>query len=157
MIDSLATAGLEGTTPVDLFENPLTRYTLYAVSALLLAALLYLVFIAARALLREARGIARAAGHPQGSATLRAVLRMVAWAAWFGVFYLFAFLVGKRLGWWAVPLVLAAFAGMIWSLLLADRLLTVLPGNRRQLAGIAVGVMGMLGLLAAGIVLAIRA
>ena len=142
---------------MDLFENPLTRYTLYAVSALLLAALLYLVFIAARALLREAQGIARAAGHPQGSATLRAVLRMVAWAAWFGVFYLFAFFVGKRLGWWAAPPVVAAFAGMIWSLLLADRLLTVLPGNRRQVAGIAVGVMGMLGLLAVGIVLAIRA
>ena len=141
---------------MDLFENALTRYALLAVSALLLAALLYLIFLAVRALFRQARGIAREAGHRQGSATLRAVLRMTAWAALFGVFYLFAFSVGQRLGWWAVPLVLAALAAMIWGLLLADRLLTVSPGDVRQQTGIAVSLVGMLGLFSAGIVLAIR-
>jgi hypothetical protein len=141
---------------VDLFENALTRYALFAVSAVLLAALLYLIFLAVRALFREARGIAREAGHRQRGATLRAAVRMTVWAAFFGLFYLFAFYVGKRLGWWAVPLVMAALAGMIWCLLLADRLLTVAPGDVRQQAGIAVTLVGMLGLFAAGIVLAIR-
>ena len=143
---------------MDLFENPLTRYTLYAVSALLLAALLYLVFIAARALLREARGIARAAGHPQGSATLRAVLRMVAWAAWFGVFY-------------SVRLPRREAAGLVGGAAGAGGLCRhdLEPAARRPPADRAAGqstpagraspsrVMGMLGLLAAGIVLAIRA
>ena len=77
-------------------------------------------------------------------------------AAFFGLFYVLAFSVGKRLGWWAVPLVLAALAAMIWGLLLADRLLTVPPRDVRQQAGIAVTLAGMLGLFAAGIVLAIR-
>jgi hypothetical protein len=141
---------------VDLFENALARYALIAISALSLAALLYLIFLAVRALFREARGIAREAGHRQRSATLRAVLRMAVWAAFFGLFYLLAFSVGKRLGWWAVPLVLAALAAMIWCLLLADRLLTVPPGDVRQQAGIAVTLVGVLGLFAAGIVLAMR-
>ena len=141
---------------MDLFENALARYALIAISALSVAALLYLVFLAVRALFRQARGIAREAGHPQGSATLRAVLRMSVWAAFFGLFYLLAFYLGKRLGWWAVPLVLAALAAMIWCLLLADRLLTVAPGDVRQQAGIAVTLVGMLGLFVAGIVLALR-
>jgi hypothetical protein len=45
---------------------------------------------------------------------------------------------------------------MIWCLLLADRLLTVAPGDVRQQAGIAVTLVGMLGLFVAGIVLALR-
>jgi hypothetical protein len=142
---------------MDLFAHPLTRYALIAVGALLLAALLYLIFLAARALFRQARGIAREAGHRRGSATLRAVLRMSVWAAFFGLFYLLAFFAGKRLGWWAVPLVLAALAAMVWGLLLADRLLTVPPGDVRQQAGIAVALAAMLGLFAAGILLALRA
>ncbi len=141
---------------MDLFENPLTRYALIAVGVLALAALGYLIFLAVRALFREARGIAREAGHRQSGATLRAIVRMTVWAAFFGLFYLLAFYVGKRLGWWAVPLVLAALAGMIWCLLLADRLLTVPPGDMRQQAGIVATLVGMLGLFAAGIVLAIR-
>jgi predicted secreted protein len=141
---------------VDLFETALTRYVLLTVSTLALAALGYVVFLAVRALFRQARGIARDAGHPRGSASLRAVLRMTVWAAFFGLYYFFAFTVGKRLGWWAVPLAVAALAGMIWCLLLADRLLTVKAGDVRQQAGIAVTVVGMLGLLAAGIVLATR-
>ena len=141
---------------MDLFENAITRYALLAVSVLALAALAYLVGIAVRALFREARGIARAAGHPQASAAFRAVLRMTIWAAFFGMFFFFAFCVGKRLGWWAAPVVLAALAGMIWCLLLADRLLTIPADRVREQAGIAVSVVGMLGLFAAGIMLAIR-
>jgi hypothetical protein len=141
---------------VDLFENALTRYALLAISVLMLAALVYLVFIAARALFRQAHAVARGAGHTQASATRRAIVRMTVWAAFFGMFYLFAFYVGKRLGWWAAPVVVAALVGMIWCLLLADRLLTLPPGHKREQAGIAVAVIGVLGLFAAGIVLAVR-
>jgi hypothetical protein len=142
---------------MNLFEHVLTRYALIAVAALSVVALAYLVLIATRALFREARGIAREAGHRQGSATLRAVLRMGAWAAFFGLFFLLAFAAGKRLGWWAAPLVLAALAAMVWGLLLADRLLTVAPGDVRRQAGIAVSLVGMLGLFVAGILVAMRA
>ena len=48
--------------PMNLFEHALTRYALIAVAALFLVALAYLVAIAARALFREARRIAREAG-----------------------------------------------------------------------------------------------
>lgn len=139
---------------MDLFDSSFARYALIAVSVLFGAALLYFVFIGVRALFREARSIAAQAGHGQRSATFRAVVRMTVWAVFFGLFYLLAFTLGKRLGWWAVPLVLAALAAMIWSLLLADRLLTVVPV--RQQAGIAVTLLGMLGLFTAGILLAIR-
>jgi Ca2+/Na+ antiporter len=141
---------------MDLLDSALTRYALIAVSALFGAALLYFVVIGARALFREARSIAREAGHAPGSATVRALLRMAVWGVFFGLFYLLAFYLGKRLGWWAVPLVLAALAAMIWCLLLADRLLTVVPGDVRQQAGIAVTLLGALGLFTAGILLAIR-
>lgn len=141
---------------MDLFDSALTRYALIAVSALFAAALLYFIFVGVRALFREARSIARGAGHAPPSASVRAVLRMGVWAVFFGLFYLLAFYLGKRLGWWALPLVLAALAAMIWSLLLSERLLTVVPGDIRQQAGIAVTLLGMLGLFTAAIVLAVR-
>ena len=141
---------------MDLFDNALVRYALIAAGALAVAAVLFFAFLGARALFREARQTAREAGHRSVSATLRALLRMSVWAAFFGLFYLLAFYLGKRLGWWAVPLVLAALAAMIWCLLLADRLLTVPPGDLRQQAGIAAALVGVLGLFAAGILLAIR-
>jgi uncharacterized membrane protein len=141
---------------MNLFEHALARYALIAVAALFLLALAYLVGLAVRALFREARKVAREAGHRQGSATLRAVLRMAAWGAFFGLFYFLAFAVGKQLGWWAAPLILVALVAMISGLLLADRLLTVTPGDVRRQAGIAVSLVGMLGLFAAGILLALR-
>ncbi len=141
---------------MNLFEHALTRYALIAVAALFLLALAYLVAIAVRARFREARKIAREAGHRQASATLRAVLRMGAWGAFFVLFYLLAFAAGKQLGWWAAPLILAALAAMVSGLLLADRLLTVTPGDVRRQAGIAVSLVGMLGVFAAAILLALR-
>jgi hypothetical protein len=119
-----------------LFENVFFRYALLAVTVPIVGALLYFIWLGGRALFREALGIARQAGHRPRSAAVRAILRMAIWAAYFGAFYLLAFFVGKRLGWWAVPPVLLALAAMIWSLLLADRLLTVTPGNVRQQMGI---------------------
>jgi hypothetical protein len=139
---------------MNLFEHALTRYALMTVAALSVAALLYLAAIAARALYRQARGIAQAAGHRH--AGLRAVLRMSVWAAFFGLFYLLAFVSGQRLGWWAVPLSVLALVAMLAGLLLADRLLTVAPGARGRQAGIVMTLVGILGLFAAGIVLVAR-
>ncbi len=137
-----------------LFENALIRYAFLAIVVLVLAALLYFIFVGVRALFRDARRIARQAGHRERSATVRAILRMTIWAAYFGVFYLLAFLVGKRLGWWAVAPVVVALAAMIWSLLLADRLLTVAPGDVRQQTGIAIAVVAIFGIFVAIIVMA---
>jgi hypothetical protein len=137
-----------------LFENTFLRYAFLAVVVLVLAALLYFIFVGVRALFRDARRIARQAGHRERSATVRAILRMTIWATYFGVFYLLAFLVGKRLGWWAVAPVAVALAAMIWSLLAADRLLTVAPGDVRQQTGIAIAVVVILGIFVAIIVMA---
>jgi len=115
-----------------LFDNIVVRYGLIAVSALFLLALLYFIYIGVRALFREARRVAREAGYREGSAAARAIVRMAIWAAFFGTFYLLIFFVGKRLGWWAFPLGAVGLVGMIWGLLLADRLLTVPPGDLRQ-------------------------
>ena len=81
---------------------------------------------------RDARRTAREAGYREGSATARAILRMLIWAAFFGTFYLLIFFVGKRLGWWAFPLGAIALLAMIWGLLSADKLLTIPPGDVRQ-------------------------
>jgi hypothetical protein len=141
---------------MNLFESPVLRAVLVALSVLVVAALVYFIFIGARALFREARQTAREAGHQVGAATVRALARMSAWAAFFGLFYLLAFYLGKRLGWWAVPPVVAAFAAMIWCLMLADRLLTTPPGAGRHQAGIVATILSVLGLFAVGILFALR-
>ena len=47
-----------------------------------------------------ASGTALGAGHDPGSAGQRAILRMVIWAAFFGIFYGFLFFLGRSMGWW---------------------------------------------------------
>jgi hypothetical protein len=115
-----------------LFDNLIVRYGLIAVSAVFLLALLYFIYIGVRALFRDARRTAREAGYRETSAAVRAVLRMLIWAAFFGTFYLLIFFVGKRLGWWALPLGAIGLVAMIWGLLLADKLLTIPPDDLRQ-------------------------
>lgn len=119
------------------FENPLLRYGLLLVGGLFLLALIYFIYVGVRALFREARQIARQAGHREGSATVRAVLRMGVWSLYFLAFYLVAFTLGKRLGWWGVPAAAAALVAMIGGLLVAEKLLTVRPGDGR--ADIVIG------------------
>jgi len=138
-----------------LFENAFFRYALLAVAVPIVGALLYFILLGARALFRGACRIARQAGHRPRSAAVRAILRMVIWAAYFGAFYLLAFFVGKRLGWWAVPPVLLALAAMIWSLLLADRLLTITPGHFRQEMGIGLAITLILVIFTITIVAAV--
>jgi len=98
------------------------------------AGLAYFVFLGARAIYRSASGTARAAGHDPGSAGQRAILRMVIWAAFFGIFYGFLYFLGRRMGWWAVLPGAAGGVAMVFSLLQADRLLSIPRGGRQQLA-----------------------
>jgi uncharacterized membrane protein len=114
-----------------LFDNPLLRIAFLLIAALFLAGLLYFIFVGARALFRQARQIAREAGYREGSAAARAILRMAIWGLFFLLFYVFAFFTGKRLGWWALPPAVAGVVLMIAGLLLADKLLTVRPGDTR--------------------------
>jgi hypothetical protein len=130
------------------FENPLFRYGLLLVGGLFLLALLYLIYAGVRALFREARGIARAAGHRDISAAVRAAARMLIWSLFFLAFYLAAFLLGKRLGWWAVPAAGAALAVMIGGLLVTEKLLTIRPDDGRGDIVIGVTVAGILALFA---------
>lgn len=130
------------------FENPLFRYGLLLVGALFLVALLYFIYVGVRALFREARGIARQAGHREAGATVRAVVRMLIWALFFLAFYFAAFLLGKRLGWWGVPAGGAALVVMIGGLLVSEKVLTVRPGDARGDLVIGVTVTGVLALFA---------
>ena len=137
-----------------MFESSIVRYSLIAVAALFLLALLYFIYAGVRALFRDARQTAREAGYRDRSAMVRAALRMTIWALFFGTFYLLLFFVGKRLGWWAAPVAGLALVAMIWGLLLADKLLTVPPTERRKQAGIGATVAVLLVLFACVIWLA---
>jgi hypothetical protein len=138
-----------------LFDNPLVRYAFLAVASVFLAGLLYFIFIGVRALFRQARGIARQAGHREASATARAILRMTLWALFFGLFYLFAFFVGSKLGWWSLLPVVAGLVLMIAGLLLSDKLLTIRPGNIRAQGLVGGTLVSLLALFILGIALAI--
>jgi hypothetical protein len=139
---------LAGSRTMLFFDHPLLRYGVLLVGAIFLLALLYLVYAGVRALFREARDIARHAGHRDASATLRALVRMTVWALFFLAFYLAAFHLGKRLGWWGVPAGVAAFVAMVAGLLLAEKLLTVRPGDARADVVIGAAVSAILGLFA---------
>lgn len=138
-----------------LFDNPLVRYAFLAVSVLFLAGLLYFVYVGVRALFRQARAIAREAGHREGSATARAILRMALWALFFLLFYLFAFFVGRRLGWWSLPPLVAGLVLMIAGLLLSDKLLTVRPGNARTQGLVGGTLAGLVAMFVVAIAVAI--
>jgi Ca2+/Na+ antiporter len=138
-----------------LFDNPLVRYAFLAVAALLLAGLLYFIYVGVRALFRQARQIAREAGHREAGATARAILRMTLWALFFGLFYLFAFFTGRRLGWWSLPLVVAGLVLMIAGLLLSDKLLTLRPDNGRAQSVVGGTLVTLLALFIAAIAAAI--
>jgi hypothetical protein len=139
---------------MSLFDNSIVSSAFLALALAFLLGLVYFVFVGVRALFREARRVAREAGHREGSASVRAVVRMALWALFFGLFYLFAFFTGKRLGWWAVPVVAAGLILMIAGLLLADKLLTVRPGQVRTQGVIAGTLASEIALFVAAILLA---
>jgi hypothetical protein len=131
-----------------LFDNPVLRYGLLLLGGLFLLALLYFIYVGVRALFREARQIARQAGHGPGAATSRAVARMALWSLFFLAFYFAAFLLGRRLGWWGVPAGAAALVAMVGGLLVAEKLLTVKPGDARGDVVVVTTVTGILALFA---------
>lgn len=125
-------------------DNALLQVLLIGVSGLFGAGLMYFVFIGVRAIFRQSQRIASSAGHLRGAAVWRAVLRMAVWAAFFGVFYLFLYFLGLRIGWWALIPAAIGLAGIIWGLLQADRLLTVDAEDVRQQVGIAATLTGLM-------------
>ena len=108
------------------------------------AGLAYFIFIGVRAIYRDASQTARDAGHAKGGAAQRAILRMVVWAAFFGIFYGFLYFLGRRMGWWAVLPGVAGGVAVILSLLQADRLLTIRRGAAWQQVGIALTIVVVL-------------
>jgi hypothetical protein len=110
--------------------------------------LVYFVFVGVRAIYREAWRTARAAGHREGAASARAVVRMGVWAIYFGAFYFLIYFLGRRIGWWAAIPVAAGLAAMVWALLQADRLLTIRADDLRQQIGIGASLTGLILLFA---------
>jgi hypothetical protein len=125
-------------------DNALLQAILIGVAGLFGVGLVYFVFIGVRGLFRQARRIASGAGHLQSAAAWRAILRMAVWAVFFGVFYLFLYFLGLRLGWWALIPCAIGLVGMIWGLLQADRLLIVRSDDVRQQVGIAATLTGLI-------------
>ena len=130
------------------FDTPLVRYGVLLLGVLFLIALLYFVYIGVRALFREARRISMQAGHTEGSATLRAALRMLVWALFFLAFYFTGFLMTERIGWWAMPGSVAALVVMVGGLLVAEKVLTVKPGDARADVVLGSTISALLGLFA---------
>jgi hypothetical protein len=119
-----------------MFESSWFVWLLIGVLGLFGIGLAYFVGIGVRAIYRDARQTASEAGHRRRSAAVRAMIRMLVWALFFGAYYLFVYFLGRRLGWQAaLPSVLGLMA-MVWALLQADRLLTIGPEGVRQQLGI---------------------
>jgi hypothetical protein len=121
-----------------MLDNSLFQFILFGVLGLFGIGLAYFVFIGVRAIYREARRTASEAGHSRAAAAVRALVRMTVWAAFFGAYYLFVYVLGRRLGWQAAVPSAVGLVAMIWALLQADRVLTVRPDAVRQQLGIGV-------------------
>jgi hypothetical protein len=134
-------------SPIVLDDN-LFPLILFGVLGLFGIGLAYFVAIGARAIYREARRTAHEAGYPRAAAAVRALVRMAVWALFFGTYYLFVYLLGRRLGWWAAVPSAAGLLAMIWALLQADRLLTVRPEAVRAQLGVGAAVALVLALFA---------
>ena len=137
-------------------ESGLANVILIGTLGLFGIGLVYFVFIGVRAIFRGARRTASAAGHGSTGAAMRATIRMALWSVFFGAFYLFLYLLGRRLGWWAALPGAAGLAAMIWALLQADRLLTVRAGDVRRQFGIGAGLVVLLGAFLSAIWLAVH-
>jgi len=131
-----------------MFETEWFVWILIGVLGLFGIGLAYFVVIGVRAIYRAAAQTATEAGHRRASAAARAVIRMLVWALFFGAYYLFVYVLGLRLGWQAaIPSALGLLA-MVWTLLQADRLLTISPDAVRQQLGIGVTIAVVLAVFA---------
>jgi len=114
---------------------------------LLGAGLAYFIFIGVRAIYRGAAKTARNAGHVDGGAGLRAIVRMTVWAAFFGVLYAFLYFLGRSIGWWAAIPGIVGGVAIIFCLLQADRLLVIPRGAARQHVTIGVTIVAVFAVL----------
>jgi hypothetical protein len=121
-----------------MFDSGLFAWILIGVLGLFGIGLAYFVAIGVRAIYRDAARTATQAGHRRGPAAVRAVIRMSVWALFFGAYYLFVYVLGRRLGWQAAVPSAVGLMAMVWALLQADRLLTISPDAVRQHLGIGV-------------------
>ncbi len=129
-----------------MLDNSLFPFILFGVLGLFGIGLAYFVFIGARAIFRETRRTANEAGHPRVAAAARALVRMTVWALFFGAYYLFVYMLGRRLGWWAAVPSAAGLVAMVWALLQTDRLLTVRADAVRVQLRIGAAIALVLGL-----------
>ncbi|MEO8628370.1 MAG: hypothetical protein ABI612_09755 [Betaproteobacteria bacterium] len=113
-------------------------------TAILSLGLGYFVFIGVRAIFRGARRTALNAGHRPGSASLRAVVRMAVWSAFFGAYYFFLYFLSRLMHAWAILPAIVGLVAMIWTLLASDRLLTMSKSNVRETTHIAIQIVGVL-------------
>jgi hypothetical protein len=116
------------------------------VAIVLAAGLTYFVGVGVRAIYREAARTSRESGHTRVSAAVRASLRMLVWAIFFGLLYAFLYSLGRRIGWWAVIPGTLGGAVVIAALLQADRLLTI---RRREIKAHVTIVLTIVGVMAA--------
>jgi len=123
-----------------MLDDSLFPLILFGVLGLFGIGLAYFVVIGARAIYRDARRTAHEAGYPRTTAAMRALVRMAVWALFFGAYYLFVYVLGRRLGWWAAVPSAAGLVAMVWALLQADRLLTVRPDALRAQLGIGAAI-----------------
>jgi hypothetical protein len=137
-----------------MFETDWFVWILIGVLGLFGIGLTYFVVIGVRAIYRAAAQTATEAGHRRGSAAVRAVIRMTVWALFFGAYYLFVYVLGRRLGWQAAIPSAVGLAAMVWTLLQADRLLTISPDAVRQQLGIGVTIAVVLAVFVSVIWLA---
>jgi hypothetical protein len=79
---------------------------------------------------------------------------MSVWALFFGAYYLFVYVLGRRLGWQAAVPSAVGLMAMVWALLQADRLLTIGPHAVRQQLGIGVTIAVVLAVFVSVIWLA---
>ncbi len=137
-----------------MLETGWFAWTLIGVLGLFGIGLAYFIMIGARAIYRDAAQTASKAGYRRGSAAARAVIRMTVWALFFGAYYLFVYVLGRRLGWQAAIPSAVGLMAMVWALLQTDRLLTIGPDAVRAQLGIGVTIAVVLAVFVSVIWLA---
>jgi hypothetical protein len=127
-------------------DTDLLPLILLGVLGLFGVGLAYFIFLGVRAIYRDARQTALGAGHRRVAASVRALFRMTVWALFFAAYYLFVYVLGRRLGWQAALPSVVGLVALIWALLQADRVLTVRADAVRQQLGIGASIAVVLAL-----------
>lgn len=137
-----------------MLDTGLFVWILIGVLGLFGIGLVYFVVLGVRAIYRDARRTATEAGHRRGAAGVRAAVRMMVWALFFGAYYLLVYVLGRRLGWQAAVPAAVGLVAMVLALLQADRLLTVRREAVLQQVGIGAVIVVVLAVFVSVIWLA---